>query len=94
MARKIRKPTDTVQLKLRLSEVLRRRLVREARMRKSSLNTTILALLEEGVAGWPKGQVDVNAVLARTLLNSLNDAILKKIVEIVQKDWAATDHEA
>jgi hypothetical protein len=94
MARKIRKPTDTVQLKLRLSEVLRRRLVREARMRKSSLNTTILALLEEAVAGWPQGQVDVNAVLARTLLNSLNDAILKKIVEIVQKDWAATDHEA
>jgi hypothetical protein len=41
-----RKPTDTVQLKLRFPEALRRRLEREAKRHGRSLNSEILAILE------------------------------------------------
>ena len=88
-----RKPTDTVQLKLRFPEHLRRRVAREARQRKVSLNTAIISLLEEALAAWPPGAVDPNAVAARVLLNSLDDAVVAKLIEIVQKDWAAMDYD-
>jgi hypothetical protein len=42
-----RKPTDTVQLKLRFSEALRRRLEREAARNNRSMNTEIIHRLEE-----------------------------------------------
>src|SRR5262245_34056425 len=42
-----RKPTDTVQLKLRFSEALRRRLEREARRQEHSLNGEIIHRLEQ-----------------------------------------------
>jgi hypothetical protein len=42
-----RKPTDTVQLKLRFPEALRRRLEREARRHGQSLNREIVSILEE-----------------------------------------------
>jgi hypothetical protein len=42
-----RKPSDTVQLKLRFSETLRRRLAREARRHGQSLNSEIVSILEE-----------------------------------------------
>ena len=42
-----RKPSDTVQLKLRFPEALRRRLEREARRHGQSLNREILSILEE-----------------------------------------------
>src|SRR5262249_58170871 len=42
-----RKPTDTVQLKLRFPEALRRRLEREARRHGQSLNREIVRILEE-----------------------------------------------
>jgi hypothetical protein len=41
-----RKPTDTVQLKLRFSEGLRRRLVLEARANERSMNAEIIQRLE------------------------------------------------
>jgi hypothetical protein len=44
MARKL---TDTVQLKLRFSEALRRRLEREARRQEQSLNAEIISRLEQ-----------------------------------------------
>jgi uncharacterized membrane protein YccC len=42
-----RKPSDTVQLKLRFPEGLRRRLEREARRHGQSLNREIVSILEE-----------------------------------------------
>jgi Arc-like DNA binding domain len=42
-----RKPTDTVQLKLRFSESLRRRLEREAKREERSLNAEIVGRLDE-----------------------------------------------
>jgi hypothetical protein len=42
-----RKPTDMVQLKLRFSEALRRRLEREAARNNRSMNTEIIHRLEE-----------------------------------------------
>jgi hypothetical protein len=42
-----RKPSDTVQLKLRFPETLRRRLEREARRHGQSLNREIVSILEE-----------------------------------------------
>ena len=42
-----RKPSDTVQLKLRFPEALRRRLEREARRHGQSLNREIVSILEE-----------------------------------------------
>lgn len=41
-----RKPTDTVQLKLRFPEAVRRRLEREARRSHRSMNTEIIHRLE------------------------------------------------
>jgi len=57
------------------------------------LNTAIISLLEEALAAWPPGAVDPNAVAARVLLNSLDDALVAKLIEIVQKDWAAMDYD-
>ena len=42
-----RKPTDTVQLKLRFSEALRRRLEREAKRSEHSLNAEIISRLDQ-----------------------------------------------
>jgi hypothetical protein len=42
-----RKPIDTVQLKLRFSEALRRRLEREAKKQERSLNAEIVTRLEQ-----------------------------------------------
>ena len=44
MARKLQ---DTVQLKLRFSEALRRRLEREAKRQEQSLNAEIISRLEQ-----------------------------------------------
>ena len=48
-----RKPTDEVQLKLRFSEALRRRLERVAGRNNRSMNTEILHRLEESLARDP-----------------------------------------
>jgi Arc-like DNA binding domain len=45
-----RKPTDTVQLKLRFYEKLRRRLEREAEENKRSMNAEIIDRLEKSFA--------------------------------------------
>ena len=48
-----RKPTDEVQLKLRFSEALRRRLERVAGRNNRSMNTEIIHRLEESLARDP-----------------------------------------
>jgi hypothetical protein len=48
-----RKPTDTVQLKLRFSEALRRRLERAAKANNRSLNSEIVGRLEDSFSSDP-----------------------------------------
>jgi hypothetical protein len=69
-----RKPTDTVQLKLRFSEALRRRLEREAKRRGLSLNTYIVSVLD----GEFQYQNRVEA-LARAIADALRDVIVEAI---------------
>jgi hypothetical protein len=49
-----RKPTDAVQLKLRFSEALRRRLEREAARNHRSMNTEIIHRLEDSFYRGPR----------------------------------------
>jgi hypothetical protein len=88
VARKVRKPTDTVQLKLRFPERLRRQLVHEAKRDQVSLNTLIITVLERELF---KRIADPNAVAAYTILNSLNEDVLKKLIGIVQVELAFDD---
>jgi hypothetical protein len=61
-----RKPTDEVQLKLRFSEALRRRLERVAARNNRSMNTEIIHRLEESLARDPT---------IENLLRELNDRL-------------------
>ena len=84
MARKskksARKPTDMVQLKLRFSEVLRRRLVREAKKRNCSLNTEIVARLEQSLLSESLHDAPLSTITARALLSGLDDAVVRELV--------------
>ena len=61
-----RKPTDEVQLNLRFSEALRRRLERVAGRNNRSMNTEIIHRLEESLARDPT---------IENLLRELNDRL-------------------
>jgi Arc-like DNA binding domain len=81
MARKL---TDEVQLKLRFSEALRRRLAREARRNKRSLNTEIVTRLDQSLLNQT---ADLTTVAAQALLASLDKAIVAKLIELaMEKD--------
>jgi len=83
MARKQkRKLTDQVRLKLRLSEALRRRLVREANRHKRSLNTEIIERLDQSLLS-QSGDLDTDT--AKALFASLKPAIAAKLVELVME---------
>jgi hypothetical protein len=75
-----RKPTDTVQLKLRFPEALRRRLVREATRRGQSLNGYIVRILEEAFE-----QSDSVQQRAQAIAEALGDEIVSAIVEAAKK---------
>jgi hypothetical protein len=60
-----RKLTDTVQLKLRFDEKLRRRLEREANQNKRSMNAEIIDRLEKSFAKQDEGKL-LAAVTATT----------------------------
>jgi HicB family len=80
-----RKPTDTVQLKLRFPEALRRRLVREATRRGQSLNGYIVRILEEAFQ-----QSDSVQQRAQAIAEALGDEIVDAIVEEAKKaEWEA-----
>ena len=76
MARKL---TDEVQLKLRFSEALRRRLAREARRQKRSLNAEIIARLDQSLLSQ---EADLVTTTAKALLAGLDPNIARKMVEI------------
>jgi plasmid stability protein len=67
-----RKPTDTVQLKLRFPEALRRRLEREANKHGRSLNSEILAILEGAFR-----QSDDVEERAKAMAKALGDEIIR-----------------
>jgi hypothetical protein len=73
-----RKPTDTVQLKLRFPEALRRRLVREAGKHGRSLNGEIVTILEEAFQRSDKVQDR-----AKDIVEALGDELVREIVEQV-----------
>jgi HicB family len=75
-----RKPTDTVQLKLRFPEALRRRLVREAARRGQSLNGYIVRILEEAFQ-----QSDIVQQRAQAIAEALGDEIVNTVVEEAKK---------
>jgi macrodomain Ter protein organizer (MatP/YcbG family) len=86
-----RKPTDTVQLKLRFPEALRRRLVREAKRRGESLNGYIVRVLEEAFQ-----QSDDVQQRAQAIAEALGDQIVNAIVEQARKEEAEdqlADHQ-
>ena len=76
-----RKPSDTVQLKLRFPEALRRRLEREAKRHGRSLNSEILAILEGAFQ-----QSDDVESRAKAIAEALGDEIVNAIVEQAKKD--------
>jgi Arc-like DNA binding domain len=78
-----RKPTDTVQLKLRFSETLRRRLAREAKQRNCSLNTEIVARLEQSLKSESLHDAPLSTVMARTLYDGLDGAVLDELAALV-----------
>jgi len=71
-----RKPTDTVQLKLRFPESLRRRLEREAKRHGQSLNSEIVSILEGAFR-----QSDEVQDRAKAIAEALGDEIVNAIVE-------------
>jgi Arc-like DNA binding domain len=81
-----RKPTDTVQLKLRFSEALRRRLEREAKQRDCSLNTEIVTRLEQSLKSESLHDAPLSTVMARTLFDGLDDLVLDELVALVLSD--------
>ena len=86
-----RKPTDTVQLKLRFPEALRRRLVREANRRAESLNGYIVRVLEEAFQ-----QSDDVQRRAQAIAEALGEEIVNRIVEQAKKteaEDALADHQ-
>jgi Arc-like DNA binding dprotein len=80
MARKL---TDEVQLKLRFSEALRRRLAREARRQKRSLNAEIIARLDQSLLSQ---EADLVTTTAKALLAGLDPDIARKMVEITERE--------
>src|SRR5262249_1023588 len=76
-----RRPTDTVQLKLRFPEALRRRLVREATRRGQSLNGYIVRILEEAFQ-----QSDSVQQRAQAIAEALGDEIVQAIVKEAKRE--------
>jgi hypothetical protein len=76
-----RKPTDTVQLNLRFSERLRRRLAREAKQRNCSLNTEIVARLEESLRSQ-----SFHPNVANALLVGLDEAVVDQMVALYLRE--------
>ena len=86
MARKL---ADTVQLKLRFSERLRRRLERGAKSHGISLNTEIVSILEKAY----EQEDNKLRTAAETLVAALGDDLVNAMVKAAAKKDAATEQE-
>src|SRR5262249_20560280 len=83
-----RKPTDTVQLKLRFPEALRRKLVRQAARQGQSLNGYIVRILEAAFQ-----QSDSVQQRAQAIAEALGDEIVNAVVKGA-KEWTEEMKEA
>jgi hypothetical protein len=79
-----RKPTDTTQLKVRLSEALRRQMEDAAARNGRSMNAEIVARLQSSVQ---KNQ-DAATELAKMVLDSLPDDVRMRMIQLIaQTAW-------
>jgi len=76
-----RKTTDTVQLKLRFSEALRRRLEREARRQEHSLNGEIINRLEQSFR--KSEDADLLGSTLRALFGGATGDLLRAIATVI-----------
>src|SRR3979411_1109948 len=83
-----RKPTDTVQLKLRFPEALRRRLEREAARHGRSMSAEIIHRVEQSFH-----VPDQTTAIANAVIGGLEPPILEKLVEILERRLAATERK-
>jgi Arc-like DNA binding domain len=74
-----RKPTDTVQLKVRLSEALRRQMEDAAARNGRSMNAEIVARLISSVQ---KNQ-DAVTELAKMVLDSVPDEVRERMIQLI-----------
>ena len=85
--------TETVQLKLRFSEALRRKLEREADLGHRSLNAEIIKRLEASFISPDR----LPGLIADALLNGLHpdveDALRDKVIEDYRSDEAAMSYD-
>jgi hypothetical protein len=89
MARK-RTLSDEVQLKLRFTEALRRRLAREARRRRRSLNAEIIERLNQSLLTQSD---DLTTDVAKALFAGLDPSIVGKLVELAMEREAAMERD-
>jgi hypothetical protein len=90
--KRARKPTDTVKLNLRFSELLHRRLVREAKKRNCSLNTEIVERLEWSfLSEIASRRTPLPAIAARALLASLDKAVVGELISLFLHDEPGDD---
>jgi hypothetical protein len=88
---RVRKWTDIAQLKVRLSPQLRERMEAEAARNNRSMNAEIVTRLERSL----QRDEDKIETAAQALVAGLDDAIIEKIVEIVEEDRASmADYDA
>jgi Arc-like DNA binding dprotein len=79
-----RKPTDTIQLKVRLSEALRRQMEDAAARNGRSMNAEIVARLQHSI------QKDQDAIteLAKHVLDILPDDVRMRLIQLIgQTGW-------
>jgi hypothetical protein len=76
-----RKPTDTTQLKVRLSEALRRQMEDAAARNGRSMNAEIVARLQSSVQ---KNQ-DAVTELAKMLLDSVSDDVRHRMIQLMSQ---------
>jgi hypothetical protein len=80
-----RKPTDMVQLKVRLPETLRWQMEYAAKQNDRSMNAEIVARLSRSL----RRDEDKIEDVAEALVAGLDDAIVDKVVEIFTRDRVA-----
>lgn len=84
-----RADNEIVQLKVRLTEALRRRLEDQAARNKHSMNSEIVARLQRSFLQHD----DQVALVAETLYTQLDSAIIERIVRLVEEDALAMSYD-
>lgn len=78
-----KKPTDTVQLKLRFPEGLRRRLVQTASANERSLNSEIVHILTSAVVD--RDLMDTYRVMAETAAEAAASKVVDRLTQLLKR---------